>query len=102
MINRMEKKLELSPKSVQRRKYEFESWVSSERTENEKKKQRELPINISDLEQERIEAMKIIEQANKKALEYKEILAKKKNNAINVESNQYPGDEHSVSKIDIS
>lgn len=50
MINRMEKKLELSPKSVQRRKYEFESWVTSERAENEKKKQRDQPINISDLE----------------------------------------------------
>ncbi|HNO22192.1 MAG TPA: hypothetical protein PKK94_04390 [Leptospiraceae bacterium] len=36
MINRLEKKQELSPRSSQRRKYELERWVTSERKKNEK------------------------------------------------------------------
>ena len=62
MINRLEKKQELSPRSSQRRKYELESWVTSERKKNEK--QKDHPLNIGDLEQERQEAMRIIEEVN--------------------------------------
>ena len=62
MINRLEKKQELSPRSSQRRKYELERWVTSERKKNEK--QKDLPLNIGDLEQERQEAMRIIEEVN--------------------------------------
>ena len=62
MINRLEKKQELSHRSSQRRKYELESWVTSERKKNEK--QKDHPLNIGDLEQERQEAMRIIEEVN--------------------------------------
>lgn len=51
LINRMERRSELSPKSSQRKKYELESWVSAERKNIHIEK--EHPVNVCDLEQER-------------------------------------------------
>jgi hypothetical protein len=48
---------------MQRRKYELESWVTSE----VKKVQKEGPSNMFELDEERKEAAKIIERVNRKA-----------------------------------
>lgn len=52
-INRMEKREELSPRSSQRRKYELERWVSTERNKlnnNHDDNTSNKPINVFDLE----------------------------------------------------
>lgn len=49
LINRLEKREELSPKSSQRRKYELERWVSSERSKTKSVAENK-PINLCDLE----------------------------------------------------
>eukprot|EP00350_Pseudokeronopsis_sp_OXSARD2_P006631 CAMPEP_0170559742 /NCGR_PEP_ID=MMETSP0211-20121228/44740_1 /TAXON_ID=311385 /ORGANISM="Pseudokeronopsis sp., Strain OXSARD2" /LENGTH=57 /DNA_ID=CAMNT_0010873149 /DNA_START=27 /DNA_END=200 /DNA_ORIENTATION=+ len=41
-INRLEKKEDLSPKTLQRKKYELESWVTSERKIIEEKEKEKL------------------------------------------------------------
>jgi hypothetical protein len=79
-INRLERRSELSPKSSQRKKYELEKWVSSERskipTDKERSKYQseagQKPINLFDLDEERKEAALIIENVNKKAKEIKQ------------------------------
>jgi hypothetical protein len=69
-INRLETRDEISPKSVQRRKYELEKWVTVERTKvREQKNNHHHPINVFDLDQERREAASIIEQVNRKVKE---------------------------------
>ncbi|CDW82922.1 iq calmodulin-binding motif family protein [Stylonychia lemnae] len=77
-INRLERREELSPKSSQRRKYELERWVSSERKKVQEKVEDNRPINLFDLEQERREAAIIIDNVNKKAKDIKFQLQMKK------------------------
>lgn len=68
-INRLEKREEASPSSIQRRKYELEKWVSSA-AKGEREVQH--PMNLFELQEERKEAAIIIERVNKKAKELKE------------------------------
>lgn len=70
-INRLEKRQEASPASIQRRRFELEKWVSLER-KNASSKAVQHPINVFDLEEERRLAALIIERVNKKTREIKE------------------------------
>ena len=72
-INRLEKREEASPSSIQRRKYELEKWVSSAVKEEHESQH---PMNLFELQEERKEAAMIIERVNKKAKELKDKITK--------------------------
>lgn len=105
-INRLEQKEQLSPRSVQRRKFELERWVSSERAklkvaQLQSDGESSRPLNIYDLDQARREAAQIIAQANLKAKEIKAKLAQ--HSVIHIQDQQHPfSEEESSSRLDVS
>lgn len=65
-LNRLEKRQESSPSSIQKKRFELEKWITKERSEVASKNEH---INMFDLEHERQEAARIIEKVNQKAKE---------------------------------